>query len=120
MRENKAKLFEILKEDFLDDCDFGYEDDWYCSWDCNCYSCLDRNSIYEYVALPETDRFVLNHVRGIPSIRKRIVEVREIDMDSIYSGQSLRNNRLDEILGLTVDKVTRIGDICDIKSLLIP
>ena len=124
LRKNKIELLDksyslrISLDQWCDDEYFSYYEDyddcyyWTCnSWNqrCDCEYCYPDIS-YGYIPQPEDNRMSLSRRGIIRSMSRPVIMGREIDMNTIYSKEIMRERKIDEILGLSLRYPT-IGDI---------
>jgi len=128
LRKNKTEILDrIITKDELIDYDHywsywddDYDDYSYCE-NCGNYFCRDYDHCIEYSYLPE--EFQPKTVTHISKRGTRVTQHTDspgklIDMSSIYSKESLRQKRINHILGIESMEHSRptLGDILNIKK----
>ena len=128
LRKNKTEILDriITKAELIDYdhywsyWDDDYDDYSYCE-NCGNYFCRDYDHCIEYSYLP--DELQLKTVTHISKRGTRVTQHTHssgklIDMTSIYSKETLRQKRINHILGIELMEHSRptLGDILDIKK----
>ncbi len=128
LRKNKTEILDriITKAELIDYdhywsyWDDDYDDYSYCE-NCGNYFCRDYDHCIEYSYLPdELQPKAVKHIskRGMRVTQHTHSSGKLIDMTSIYSKETLRQKRINHILGIELMEHSRptLGDILDIKK----
>ena len=128
LRKNKTEILDrIITKDELIDYDHywsywddDYDDYSYCE-NCGNYFCRDYDHCIEYSYLPdELQPKAVKHIskRGMRVTQHTHSSGKLIDMTSIYSKETLRQKRINHILGIELMEHSRptLEDILDIKK----
>ena len=108
LNKNKIEILSKSKEEINDY--YSMSHDWW--WD-DLDDYEEYEDIYEYEDFGKYEECkYITRTYGIPHIEYRSSWLRKIDMESFYDIQTLRQKRIDQILGISLDfKIPTFGDL---------